>query len=1206
MSDIRLRRITINSHDYPLVIQNGVVNIVNTASSASSISGALVVDGGVSIGCTKSASSTTAGGGLTVNGGIAVLKNALVGQDLNISSATGIFQIDGLSAPRFVVDSVANKRVVMRPDGVNTRLDLSDTTLNINITASSTNSSTGAFVIAGGVSIQTSEDSSSVTNGGSLTVNGGGAFQKNLYIGESAHAKHLALAYREDDSNSSTLEFFKSRNTSNTNADDSLGEIAWYGYANGAYSLAGSISMEQSTVGNSYVSAKFAVNVANSQGDNKQHLVVDAERDTIDINSKTISLTSTHASSLSLSGGANVAKQLVLQGGIASDHTSHTIGSIITTGGNVGISNSAPAYNLDVNGTVNASTFTGGNISLSGTARIPNIFSDSVSTANISVSDNLISTNTQVTLSSIGSLISDYATIADLDCTNISSSNLNITSMITQDISAVNVSVSNLQSTTHTTSTLIANDIITSTLVANDSIRALSNSNTIGNMYTTNGNVGINNVSPDYCLDVNGTLHSSDVVTFSNTTASKSSSSGSLLLSGGLSISNTSTATSLTSGGSITTNGGMSIHKDVFIGGVTFFKDTTPSTSYSEAAVCIAGGLSISQNQNVANVGNGGALTVAGGASIGLDLYVGGEINGSGSSSSSFAYLTLTSTDEAVNLTSGSLITFGGVTIQCTTNATSISDGGSLLVNGGASFNGDTHFLGSQFLNNPSNYYSPTDDVINIYDDFQIKRLSLDLDKNSYNFSISRYDALANFVEKAFEISNANGTMYFYNTTPSTSNENAALVIDGGVSVRCTVSAYNTNNGGSLSVYGGTSIKENLLIGGDTHIYSTTPSSNVSTGAFLVDGGAGISGNLHVLGNTVLNGDLTIRGTTTTVISNNTVIGDNVLVLNSGPSGSKDSGIIIERYQIDNNTGSGDVVNATTFTSVTLPIQGSIQSTEVKFDSSLSAVDNYYNGWWIKIASGFSNNQVRKIVAYNGAQRLATCSSAWQSQNPSQGDSVYLYNKPFVGLKYNEINDRFEFGSAASDDFNSITDTIPIAFHSATSTSTEVCDNPTSGSIQCSGGLLLLNTTDATSTTSGGSFMSMGGGSFSKTLHVGNALIINGINMTPNSGDIFTTLNFQASNGQTPFADITGIAFADTVWGFDVYLAAQLNASSNLYANFHIRGVNRGDSWETVQTYVGDDMGLDFRVNDSGQLQYTSYSHSGFTSLNFRCRALAN
>jgi fibronectin-binding autotransporter adhesin len=78
-------------------------------------------------------------------------------------------------------------------------------------------------------------------------------------------------------------------------------------------------------------------------------------------------------------------------------------------------------------------------------------------------------------------------------------------------------------------------------------------------------------------------------------------------------------------------------------------------------------------------------LDVQGDARIKNDLYVDGSINGAAASSSTFAYLTLTSTDEAINYSSGSLVSFGGITIQCETEALDGDNGGSFLTAGGAS-----------------------------------------------------------------------------------------------------------------------------------------------------------------------------------------------------------------------------------------------------------------------------------------------------------------------------------------------------------------------------------------------------------------------------------------------------------------------------------------------------------------------------------------
>lgn len=109
------------------------------------------------------------------------------------------------------------------------------------------------------------------------------------------------------------------------------------------------------------------------------------------------------------------------------------------------------------------------------------------------------------------------------------------------------------------------------------------------------------------------------------------------------------------------------------------------------------GNVNILGTENSRSRNSGGALTISGGASIAKDVYIGGNIyggnitftgslqSGTGSDANSFSYLTLTGTDESVNLSSGTLVSFGGITIQCSTDSNSVTNGGGLLVAGGAS-----------------------------------------------------------------------------------------------------------------------------------------------------------------------------------------------------------------------------------------------------------------------------------------------------------------------------------------------------------------------------------------------------------------------------------------------------------------------------------------------------------------------------------------
>lgn len=887
--------------------------------------------------------------------------------------------------------------------------------------------------------------------------------------------------------------------------------------------------------------------------------------------------------------------------------SSGTVYMTIATTGNIGIANTQPTYVLDVNGTTRVVSFTnmmynsntlgslfttGGNVGIGTSNPFGKLHVYDSASCNINIESS--TSRTQIKSANDGNTY--IQSQGDVLFTGIESTVLRNLCLTTSG----NIGIANTKPSYRL-------DITGDTRITNGSLLATQNCNTIGSLFTTGGNVGINQVMPSYTVDITGNLHTTDIVVISSSVNSLNSTTGGLVLnSGGISINNTMNSQSITQGGSLTIGGGTAITKDMYVGGVVHFKNGTPSTSYSLGAVNIDGGLTISQAQNASNIGNGGALTVAGGASIGQDLYVGGQINGSGSSSSTFAYLTLTATDEAINLTTGTLVTFGGITIQCTTNATSVTNGGSILVNGGGSFASDVYIGGHLFNYETTNYYSNTNEIIDLYDTLNVKRFSLNFDLTSKAFAIVRYDALGNFVEKSFEI-DMNGYVSMYNTSPSTANNTGALILRGGLSIGCTQAAYDVNNGGSVTIGGGIAIAKNMLINGDVHLYSTTQSNDVSSGSLILAGGAAISGNLNVLGNTILNGNLTVLGATTSVDSNNTVLSDNIFVLNSGPAGSKDSGFIVQRYQQDNDTGSGDVVNDTRFISFVLPLQGSVSGTQIKLPPEASSTDDYYKGWWIKIASGFSNNQVRQIVSYNGTSRTASVTSAWTTQNPNTGDYTYLYNKPYVGVIYSELNDRFEFGSTVQDPGQTnvtFTDRIPIYSFSLTCNSTSPSNSPTSGSILSYGGISINNTTDALSMTNGGTITTLGGASIGKNLYVGSNLTVNGVSLTPNSGDVFSTQSFSAQNNTS--GSMNGVIFDSTIWGFDMFLSARLIATNNLYANFNIRGINKSGSWELTTTYVGDDTGIQFSLSNTGHLNYTTQDYGGFVSLTFKYRCLVN
>ena len=170
-----------------------------------------------------------------------------------------------------------------------------------------------------------------------------------------------------------------------------------------------------------------------------------------------------------------------------------------------------------------------------------------------------------------------------------------------------------------------------------------------------------------------------------------------------------------------------------------------------------------------------------------------------------------------------------------------------------------------------------------------------------------------------------------------------------------------------------------LTSSGAVSITNTTASSSTSTGALTVSGGVGIGGALNVGGSVSFN--------------------DNTLRLNNNiSSNNNDSGLIIPLYQVDNNTGAGDIVSGEA-TEYTVGISG-VTNNSLTLIAPIGTTLDYYKDWWIRVISSTSgvNNQVRQVTAFDHTTNTITLSSNFAnnpvpnlSPVPGTTDSVNLY-----------------------------------------------------------------------------------------------------------------------------------------------------------------------------------------------------------------------
>lgn len=190
-----------------------------------------------------------------------------------------------------------------------------------------------------------------------------------------------------------------------------------------------------------------------------------------------------------------------------------------------------------------------------------------------------------------------------------------------------------------------------------------------------------------------------------------------------------------------------------------------------------------------------------------------------------------------------------------------------------------------------------------------------------------------------------------------------------------------------------------------------------TTSVTTIPGDASIGQNLTVAGN------FTVNGTTTTIDTETVTVADNVIVINSGPGAiGSDGGLAIKRFQLPVNDGTGDVGNDPT------PIQesgvatgGSV--TTITFEDHASPVDDYYNGWWVRMVTGTAGNidTLRKIKDYDGTTKVATIFDTADAVDDGQdfpaavvsGDSYDLYPGSFVFSGYDESLDLYTFSYTA-------------------------------------------------------------------------------------------------------------------------------------------------------------------------------------------------
>jgi hypothetical protein len=151
--------------------------------------------------------------------------------------------------------------------------------------------------------------------------------------------------------------------------------------------------------------------------------------------------------------------------------------------------------------------------------------------------------------------------------------------------------------------------------------------------------------------------------------------------------------------------------------------------------------------------------------------------------------------------------------------------------------------------------------------------------------------------------------------------------------------------------------------------------------------------------------------------------------------------------------------------------------------------------------------------------------------------------------------------------------------------------------------IIITNTSSTTNLTTGSTFVAYGGVSINKELFVGTKLVVNEVDFTPNTEDIFVEREFNAQNDIASPSSVNGFVFNNTK-SFSAMVCVNVLTTTDEYdALFEVKGLKKRSGWILDFTYIGDNTNIGFSINNSGQVQYTSINIPDWVSTTMKFRA---
>lgn len=354
---------------------------------------------------------------------------------------------------------------------------------------------------------------------------------------------------------------------------------------------------------------------------------------------------------------------------------------------------------------------------------------------------------------------------------------------------------------------------------------------------------------------------------------------------------------------------------------------------------------------------------------------------------------------------------------------------------------------------------------------------------------------------------------------------------------------------GAFYVYGGIGIHKDIYVGGINYMQNTTDSTNTSTGAVIVSGGMGIAKNLNI------GGALGVPNITTSnlKVEENTTLGNLQVTGASIFEGSMTTGSIFV---------SGSSLRVPVGDTSERPTG---QNGYIRYNTENSQFEGFGPGnSWGSLGGVSDADQTTKITA---------------ELSPGSNDDNLRF--------YTDSNIRMLVSSSGNIGIGTTTPTSLLQVNGIVTS-----NGITTGMLYVTGSSVI----DQAITAGGLAIVST----------EGSKILYGAVNMTPNPGDLpaetmWTTGNTENTIGQL----ITGFSFSNSVvQAFNSYVTVIVKRSEggDLYANYEIKGLQQSSNWVINSTFIGDNSGVAFYINNSGQLGLISNIPNG-TSITVCFRA---